>query len=229
MKKLLFGISLILFNTPVLAQTNVLFPELQGQFKVTQPVEQPQPIVSEEPTDIPKGKIDLFVSDFKDNEEPIFEEFNLFEDNPLSATDNSTNNIASTNSETQDISEQSEDENTTEETGDEGNLQIEIQNVNAVLPYARNMSYCGADFVLTNKTNQTLDVLTLEVSYNGNANSLTFNGVKKKAKQERPFFMIGPECTAMDALPQYEVKECKMGKLSLEACQKRVQLVPLNQ
>ena len=227
MKKLLFGISLIMFSVPVLAQTNVLFPELQGQFKVTQPVEQIQPIVSEDSANIPQKKVDLFAPDFQENEEPVLEGFDLFEDDTPSLSDDTENNMPLTDEEIQDILEQTEDPNGAEKDSGEGNLRIEIQDIYAMLPYARNMSYCKANFVLMNNTNQTLDSLVLEISYDGNTNSLTFSEIKKKSKQERPFFMVGPECSAMDALPQYEVKECKMGKLSMEACQKRVQLVPL--
>ena len=227
MKKLLFGISLILFSTPILAQTNVLFPELQGQFKPTQKSEQVQPVLTEEPANTPQKKVDLFASDFQEDEEQILDGFDLFENDSLSEENDFSDNTTLTDDEISAVSEQSEDENSANNDDGSGNLRIEIQDVYAMLPYARNMAYCKANFVLTNETNQTLDSLTLEVSYDGNTNTLTFNGVKKKEKQERPFFMVGPECSAMDALPQFEIKDCKMGKLSMEACQKRVQMEPL--
>ena len=183
MKKLLFGISLILFSTPVLAQTNVLFPELQGQFKSTQKSEQVQPVITEEPTDIPQKKVDLFASDFQEDEGQVLDGFDLFEDNSLPEINDFSDDTTLTDDEIPAVSEQTEDENSTDDDGS-GNLRIEIQDVYAMLPYARNMAYCKANFVLTNETNQTLDSLTLEVSYDGNTNTMTFNGVKKKEKQE---------------------------------------------
>lgn len=113
-----------------------------------------------------------------------------------------------------------------DETG-ENNLKVEIQNINATLTLARNFSYGKADIVVKNETNQQLNLLVIDLTYGETTTQITFSNVPKKQEQTQAFMMIGPDCDYMDTLPKMEVKTCKLGKLSDEACKNRVQLTPL--
>ena len=107
------------------------------------------------------------------------------------------------------------------------NLKVEIQNINATLTLARNFSYGKADIVVKNETNQQLNLLVIDLTYGETTTQITFSNVPKKQEQTQAFMMIGPDCDYMDTLPKMEVKTCKLGKLSDEACKNRVQLTPL--
>ena len=110
----------------------------------------------------------------------------------------------------------------------EGNLRIQLQNLEGALPYARTLAYCYGDVVLTNETNQKLDQLALTLTYKDMPTQVSFGGVPKKGTQQKKIMLIGPPCEDILGTPDIEIKACKLGKQSEDACKKRVQFVQPN-
>ena len=108
----------------------------------------------------------------------------------------------------------------------EGNLKIELQNLNGVLPYARNMAYCYGEAVLTNETNQALDSLSVTLTYKDMPADLSYGGVKPHQKQSQQIMLIGPACEIILGMPEIDIKACKLGEQPENACKKRVQFIP---
>ena len=108
----------------------------------------------------------------------------------------------------------------------EGNLKIELENLNGVLPYARNMAYCYGEAVLTNETNQALDSLSVTLMYKDMPAELSYGGVKPHQKQSQQIMLIGPACEVILGMPEVDIKACKLGSQSENACKKRVQFIP---
>ena len=100
-----------------------------------------------------------------------------------------------------------------------------MKDVQGTLAYARTLSYCSAKVVLTNETNQRLDALSMTLTYKDMAKDISFSGVRKKKSQTREILLIGPPCEDILNEPNIDIKVCKMGNKSEEACKKRVQFV----
>ena len=115
---------------------------------------------------------------------------------------------------------------TPEDEKGEGKIIIQIENVEGVLPYARTLSYCSAEAVLTNETNQRLDELSLTITYKDMPKDLSYGGVPKKRTRTQKFMLIGLPCESIKSMPQVDIKTCKLKNLSEEACKKRVQFLP---
>ena len=197
-KIFLGGLALVLSSGVAMAQeADGLFPELAGQFE--------QAPVSEE--------VDLNVK-----REETSEQSNLPIAQPdfkKEAQDPDSNIPTNRQDDKVDTGEKAE-----------GNLLIEIQNVNGVLPYARTLAYCSAEAVLTNNTNQRLEQLSLKITYKDMPKDLNYANVSKKKKRTQKFMLIGLPCESIKGMPDVEIKACKLKDQSEAACKKRVQFIP---
>ena len=110
----------------------------------------------------------------------------------------------------------------------EGNLKIQLRNMEGTLPYVRTMAYCYADAVLTNETNRTLKKLAVRLTYGDMGTDLNYGGVRKKGRQQRKILLIGPPCEQILGMPQIDIKACEMENMTEDACKKRVQFVAPN-
>ena len=110
----------------------------------------------------------------------------------------------------------------------EGNLKIQLRNMEGALPYVRSMAYCYADAVLTNETNRTLKKLAVRLTYGDMGTDLNYGGVRKKGRQQRKILLIGPPCEQILGMPQIEITACEMENMTEDACKKRVQFVAPN-
>ena len=205
MNKIFLGGLMVMLGSgmAVAQESDTLFPELAGQFEQAPAVE-PAEEVGEE--------IDLTVEQEKGGapELPIVKpDFNK------PAQDPDSNNPTNGKDEKLDTGEKVE-----------GNLVIEIQNVDGVLPYARTLAYCSAEAVLTNETNQRLDQLSLTLTYKDMPKDLNYSNVSKKKKRTQKFMLIGLPCENIKGMPDVQVKTCKLGTQSEAACKKRVQVIP---
>ena len=199
MKKLIFvGMAMAMMSIPVLAQELDLFPELQGQFEQIAP----------EPDD-----------EAAENEMATGEQKKEDQENPDKAKGELT--------EEQMRTKQALEENTTGEKH-EGNLKIQLQNLNGALPYVKSLAYCYGDAVLTNETNRDLQGLSLKLTYGDMATDVNYSGVPKKKQQKQSILLIGPPCEQILGIPQMDIVSCKMKDTSEDACKKRVQFVSPN-
>ena len=107
-----------------------------------------------------------------------------------------------------------------------GNLKLEMQNIHALIPIARNNAFCSADVMVHNETNMPLENLSLIVTYDGYTNNIRFSDVAKKSDQKRLLFMVGKACESIINVPQIDITECRLGKLPVDLCKKRVQFTP---
>ena len=200
MNKVFLGaLGVALWSGMAVAQdTDSLFPELRGQFEQAPVVE-----VEEE--------VDLTIEreEVGGKENPLNKK-NDWRKRPLKDDLNKTK-------------EKDEEE---EDQKDEGRLIIQVQNVDGVLPYARTMAYCTAEAVLTNETNQLLNQLAIKATYKDMPKDLAFTNVSKKKKRTKKFMLIGLPCENIKGMPEIEITSCKLGKMSEEACKKKVQFLP---
>ena len=205
-KIFLSGLALTLCSSVALAQgTDALFPELEGQFE-------PAPDTQPEPVSPPQAEvIQLEVEQVKTSTKPDSETAKPKADKKLTPSD--IRALA-----------KKESEEGASET--KGNLVIKIQDVDGVLPYARTLSYCSANAVLYNETNQLLEQLSLTVTYKDMPKDLNYAGVPKDRKRTQNFMLIGLPCESINGMPQFEIKTCKLRKQSEEECKKRVHFVP---
>lgn len=110
----------------------------------------------------------------------------------------------------------------------EGNLKIQLQNMNGALPYVRSLAYCYGDAVLTNETNRDLESLNLKLTYGDMVTDVNYSGVPKKKQQKQKILLIGPPCEQILGMPKVDVVSCKMKDTTEDACKKRVQFVAPN-
>lgn len=211
-KFFLGGVALTLFSSVAMAQDmNSLFPELEEQFKQPAVPEKTEPAAPKK-TQSETEVMDLNVVGKEENAKPA----------PVTKPDSEKKPEKSTTESSSKAPEEEEKENEKVE----GNLTIEIQNVNGVLAYARTLSYCMAEAVLTNETNQKLDALFLTITYKDMPSDLVYSRVPKKKKRAQKFMLIGLPCEGIMGMPKYEIKACKLGKLSKKECEKLVQVIP---
>ena len=110
----------------------------------------------------------------------------------------------------------------------EGNLKIQLRNMNGTLPYVKSLAYCYGDAVLTNETNRDLQSLDLKLTYGDMVTDVNYGGVPKKKQQAKKILLIGPPCEQILGMTQVDVVSCKMKDTPEDACKKRVQFVPPN-
>lgn len=197
-KSLLIGTTAVLFCTSAFAQGVDLFPELEGRFQPAQPTT----MTTLEATPA----------------------------NTATSADGKTGNSLNRYS---DLAFQPAQERTVsaeEATGPkrEGNLKLHFEDIQGTLPYARNFSYCFANLVLNNETNQRLDKLQVVLTYRDTPTTIDFSGVDKKGEQAQRFTLIGPACEDILTQPLIDVPVCKLGELQEDLCKKKVEFVPPN-
>ena len=210
-KIFLSGVALTLFSGVAVAQ-NSLFPELEGQFQ--QPAVAEKPVVSGsavEKADPETEVMDLDVAMEVEEEQKM---------NPPVAKPESQKKPAKA----EDTNSQDNEEKENEKV--EGNVVIEVQNVEGVLPYARTLAYCTGEAVLTNESDTILRQLSLTITYKDMPKELSYTYVGKKKSRTQKFMLIGLPCENILGMPKVEIKTCKLGKLSEEECKKRVQFIP---
>ena len=212
-KLFLSGIAVLSVSTFALAQGVNLFPELQGQFQKQNTGLSVETVQKE---DAPKK---LTVE---------MEEVTLDEDKKENKI---PNQVAEKDKEQVTVSadpfaQQNQQEK--EEERGEGNIEIKLTNLDGVLPYARDYSYCFGDLVLRNNTNQKLESLSIELTYRDTPTTVSFSGVAKKKTQKQALMLIGKACEDILSPPEVEITVCKMPPQSEEACKKRVQFIPPN-
>lgn len=105
---------------------------------------------------------------------------------------------------------------------------IRLEKIQGTLPYARTLSYCAGTATLTNETKQPLQNLSLTLTYGDMPAELSYGGVKPNGTQSRPIMLIGPPCESFLNMPEIEVKSCRWGAQSEDACKKRVKFIPPN-
>lgn len=107
-------------------------------------------------------------------------------------------------------------------------LRIQLGGLQGVLPYARTLSYCSGTATLTNETKQPLQSLSLTLTYGDMKSELSYGGVRPNGTQSRPVMLIGPPCESFLNMPEVEVKTCRWGAQSEDACKKKVKFIPPN-
>lgn len=110
----------------------------------------------------------------------------------------------------------------------EGNLKIQLRDMNGALPYVKSLAYCYGDAVLTNETNQDLETLAIQLTYGDMVTDVNYSGVPKKKQQKKKILLIGPPCEQILGMPKVDIKACKMKDTTEDACKKRVQFVSPN-
>ena len=107
-------------------------------------------------------------------------------------------------------------------------LRIRLDDLQGVLPYARTLSYCSGTATLTNETKQPLQSLSLSLTYGDMTSELSYGGVQPNGTQSRPIMLIGPPCESFLNMPEIEIKTCRWGAHSEDACKKKVKFIPPN-
>ena len=200
-KIFLTAFTVILGSGVAIAQeSDSLFPELAGQFE--------RPSSSE-------TTVDLSVEQNSDTKIQAEQKSSSTPKLPQNAQDPDSNTPTNRQDEKVDTGEKAE-----------GNLVIEVQNVDGVLPYARTLAYCRADAVLINETNMRLEQLSITATYKDMPKELNYSNVSKGKKRTQNFMLIGLPCESITTMPNVEIKACKLGTLSESDCKKRVQFIP---
>lgn len=128
----------------------------------------------------------------------------------------------------QESDEEEEEGEEEEREDDEKKIFLALNNVKSTLAAVRSVSYCSAVFVLFNNTKKEIQDISGSIGIGNQRKDFKFKKVAAGASVGWPLRVIGDACESIFALPDLQIKTCKVQGMSDKKCRAKLRYVPLN-
>ncbi len=104
-----------------------------------------------------------------------------------------------------------------------GKLVLMPDEMQVVLPPARNFSFCSGKLILENQTGFDLKGLSMSLTFGPLKVPVSFGGVADKGTANQDFGAVGKACESFLGAPMIDVQACSLGDFTLQQCRALIQ------